>query len=135
MTNCNVINTVHPNTTVDIEKDQGLHFVDLKVGDYKKNPVSITAGAGLTIFSFFKDRLRGNFGFRLYYSMGDAMKDATQLPVCDSIYNINKSFNSKYSNPLPTHIISIQALFEIDYFFGYFGKANCGKRRFKLFKL
>jgi hypothetical protein len=72
------------------------------------------------------DRLDVNLGLRLAYSFTDVAPGYNILN--DNVYVPN------YTNDFSLNPISVQAVFEVNYFFAFWGDASCGRGRLMLFK-
>jgi hypothetical protein len=72
------------------------------------------------------DRVDVNLGLRLSYSFTDIAPNYNILN--DNVYVPD------YVEEFPLHPISVQAVFEVNYFFAFWGDASCGKGRLMLFK-
>ncbi len=81
-------------------------------------------GFGLAVYK--TDRLDINLGLRMAYSLTDAapgyniLNDNVYIPDYEEDFSLNP--------------LSVQAIFEINYFFAFWGDASCGRGRFMLFK-
>jgi hypothetical protein len=89
---------------------------------------SIVGGLGFILYSSYDDRMRVTFGLRAAYTFDDIMANSTHPMVQDSLYYPN------YKNQHSTEVFTIHAKVEFTYFFGYYGRAGCGKHRFVFFK-
>jgi hypothetical protein len=72
------------------------------------------------------DRVDVNLGLRLAYSFTDVAPNYNILN--DNVY-LPTYIKDKTLNP-----VSVQAVFEVNYFFAFWGDASCGKGRLMLFK-
>ena len=86
------------------------------------------AGIGLIIYSSYDDRFRVNAGARFNYYFDGIMANSNQAPSCDDYYNCH------YNTEKDTYPFTAYFMLELDYFFGYYGKAGCGRPRFVIFK-
>ncbi len=119
---------------IDSLAHPNLKFADLTKKEYSPHLLSAVAGVGLIIISLDKDRFRVNLGTRFCYSFKNIMKKQELSPLKDGIYNLNKEYEEKYTEELNTKLFTGQITLEVNYFFGYYGKASCGKKRLVLFK-
>ena len=82
---------------------------------------------GIGFMPFRTDRLEISVGVRGAYGFKSIISDDNYYVVRDGVYSPN------YLDPI-TNPITFQAVVEVNYIFGYFGIANCGKFKMKLFQ-
>lgn len=109
-------------------------FQDVPSDQYKERYTSVVGGLGIAVLRTPDDRLRLNLGVRLHYSIDNIMKDANWPPLEDGVYNMNYEYASQYSDIQTTKPLFVQAVAEINYFFGFYGRARCGRTKFVLFR-
>lgn len=134
LTAVKVTNTFEPGEEIDTLSNPALKFEELQLKDYTKSLVHLTAGIGLQVIDVLDSRLTVKLGVRFAYSLGDFMLNRNLTPLHDGIYNKHNMFNSKYGQPMQTHMFTGQAVVEVSYFFAYYGKSGCGKKRIVFFK-
>ena len=110
------------------------NFTDLKQEDYAERFSSIAAGLGIAVIRSPDDRVHLNIGLRAHYSFDEFLKDKNKIPVKDGIYNANEHYFQNYLETTKTSPVTVKIMFELDYFFGFYGRARCGRTKFVLFK-
>lgn len=94
--------------------------------NYKPNWTSILLGMGF--MPYRSDRVELSLGFRASYGFSSIITDNNQYyAVKDAVYS------PTYTDPT-TNPIQLYGVVELNYLFGYFGTANCGKFKVILFK-
>ncbi len=117
-------NTIDHETTDVIEK---INFNDLGTDEYKDPIFSWIFGVGIVPYSSRNDRFRVNTGIRLSYSLSSIVPEANRTPVNDGIYPYDYTYDAN------TGLFFGMVIAEINYFFGYYGTASCGRSRFGFF--
>ncbi len=95
------------------------------INSYETKFTSPVFGFGIAIYK--TDRIDINLGARFAYSLTDISPDKTFNIVDDNFYTPDYQENAT-SNPF-----SAQAIFEVNYFFAFWGDASCGRGRLMLF--
>ncbi len=96
---------------------------------YKTNYNSAVLGIGISYP--LGERVNLSLGVRANYGFSDIINDNQQyFAVTDDGRYVPTTF---YTNP-KTNVLQFHGVLELTYFFGYFGKANCGKYGIILFK-
>ncbi len=93
---------------------------------YASQFTSIMLGAGISIFH--TERVSGKLGARLNYSLSDFTPDKSFSILNDGVYA------PAYQLSETTNPFSAQILLEINYFFGFWGNASCGRGSMQFFK-
>jgi len=93
---------------------------------YAPKFTSIVLGFGLAVYK--NERLDINLGARFAYSFTDFTPGHSYNVVDDGYYLPEKDILT------PTNPLSVQGILEVNYFFGFWGNATCGKGRLMLFK-
>ena len=73
------------------------------------------------------DRFEASIGIRASYGFSSIIEDDTYFVLKDGVYS--PSYVDTKTNPITVH-----GVIELNYIFGYFGTANCGKFKVKLFQ-
>jgi len=86
---------------------------------------------GLGFMPLITDRVTLSVGLRVNYGITDIINDNTQYFAVtdDKRYTPDNIYTDSKTNVLQVH-----GVVELNYFFGYFGTANCGKHGIILFK-
>lgn len=113
-----VTNSINEAFTDDIEPDYAAHFVDKFTG--------IMAGFGFAVYN--GDRLRVNVGIRTSYALSNIVDDGNFYVLNDGFYHPIGSFSSN-TNPL-----TVQLSLGVNYVFGFWGNATCGRGRLVFFQ-
>lgn len=102
-------------------------FIEQDVQEnYKPNWTSILLGMGF--MPYRSDRVELSLGFRASYGISSIISDNNDYyAVKDALYS------PTYTDPTTTPI-QLYGVVELNYLFGYFGTANCGKFKVILFK-
>jgi hypothetical protein len=99
-------------------------------GDYmakfSEKFTSLTSGLGFAVVN--GDRLQVNLGLRGSYTFGDFVIDDNYYVLNDGVYNPTGTFTSS-TNPF-----TLKLMVEVNYFFGFWGDATCGKGRLMFFQ-
>jgi len=87
---------------------------------------SIAVGLGFAVFR--TDRLNINLGLRGSYAFSDIVKDPNFYALFDDVYRPN------FIAGASTNPFSLKIMFGINYFFGFWGDASCGRGRLIFFQ-
>lgn len=109
-------------------------FTDITKEGFKDRTTSLVLGAGMAVLKTRDDRLRLNVGLRMHITLDDVLTDVNKPPVKDGLYEWNYSFFDSYNNVVGTRPLLLQAVVELDYYFGYYGNTKRGRTRFVLFR-
>ncbi len=93
---------------------------------YQDKYVSLMLGFGMTAYR--TERLDINIGLRASYSFKDFEDDPNYYVLNDGVFKPSV-ISDKSTNPL-----SVKVLFELNYYFAFWGNASCGRGRFMLFQ-
>jgi len=93
---------------------------------FSEQYTSIMVGAGVSLFR--TDRVTGKLGARLAYSTSDFTPEKSFSVINDGVYV------PPYTISATTNPFTIQGVLEINYFFGFWGDASCGRGSMQLFK-
>jgi len=97
------------------------------IDNFSEKYTSIAAGMGFAIFR--TDRLNVNLGLRGSYAITDFIKNADFYALNDGVYRPDIS-----SGTTPTNHLSVKFMLGINYFFGFWGDASCGRGRIMFFQ-
>ena len=92
--------------------------------NYESKFTSVFLGFGFALYK--NDRLDVNLGARMAYSFSDLTPNYN---ITDDGFYLPDYVKSSATNP-----ISVQAILEVNYFFAFWGDANCGRGRLMLFQ-
>ncbi len=94
------------------------------MNNYEPKFTSVVLGFGFAVYK--NERIDVNLGARMAYSFTDLTPD----------YNITDDgfYLPDYVKSSPTNPVSVQAIIELNYFFAFWGDANCGRGRLMLFQ-
>ncbi len=98
---------------------------DMK-NQYENKITSMLFGAGLPLFK--NERINFNLGFRATYGFSDLITDENYYVLNDGV-NVPDYVATAKTNPFV-----FQGILELDYIFGFWGKASCGKGRLVFFQ-
>ncbi len=112
-----------------VKNSETLNFLnqDNYIENFNEKYNSITAGMGFAIFR--TDRLNVNLGLRGSYGFSDIVKVQSFYALNDGVYK--PEITSAVS---PTNPLSVKFMLGINYFFGFWGDASCGRGRMILFQ-
>ncbi len=96
------------------------------IENYKPNWTSILLGMGF--MPYRSDRVEVSLGFRASYGFSSIITDNNQYYAVKDVF-----YSPNYTDPT-TNPIQLYGVVELNYLFGYFGTANCGKFKVILFK-
>lgn len=96
------------------------------IENYGPKFTSAIIGFGTALFK--TERIDINLGARIAYSLTNLIPNRNFNVVNDGFYIPNYSI-TKSTNPL-----SVQVIFEVNYFFAFWGDAKCGRGRLMLFQ-
>ena len=88
---------------------------------------SIAVGLGFAIFR--GERVSFNLGLRGSYAISDIVEDPNFYVLNDGVYPLSADYAYSKTNPF-----SLKLMFEINYFFGFWGDASCGRGRMMFFQ-
>ncbi len=116
--------------SVEVENSIQKSFIDITDSDYQKHFAdkftSIVFGLGFAAYN--GDRLRINLGLRASYALGDIVED-------ENFYVLNDGFyRPDVSSTATTNPFNLKFMVGINYTFGFWGNASCGRGRFMLFQ-
>jgi len=94
------------------------------ISNFIEKYTNLVAGMGYAIHN--GDRLQLFLGLRGTYALGDF--DPDYYVLSDGVYNPTGTFIS------PTNPFTLKLMVEVNYFFGFWGDANCGKGRLVFFQ-
>jgi len=116
--------------TASIENSMTGPFVDGDQPDYMQNFsekfTSIVAGMGFAIHN--GDRLQVTLGLRGSYAIGNFVENENYYVLNDNVYRPMGSFTAK------TSPFTLKAVLEVNYIFGFWGDASCGRGRLMFFQ-
>ncbi len=126
----NITNSEYMKSAPFMKEDTLFSFLSL----YKKDFPSYVIGIGLAPIR--KERLEIYMGVRFNWAYDDIYGDTNQsYPLNDNVYNDKIYYYDHYiENRSDTKPLSVQLVFELNYIFGFWGDARCGKGRLKLFQ-
>jgi len=85
---------------------------------------------GIGFYYLFVERITLSLGFRANYGWKSMVSNSSYYSVTDD----GRYFpDTPYTNST-VNLIQLQGVLELNYFFGFFGDASCGKGRLMLFK-
>jgi hypothetical protein len=93
---------------------------------YEPKFTSLVLGFGLALYK--GERIDVNLGARFAYSFKDITPDNNFNIINDNLYI------PTYSKTATTNLLSAQAIFEVNYYFAFWGDATCGRGRLMLFQ-
>ena len=117
--------------TAVVENDIDGAFTDENsVNDYKTNFAEkfTSIGAGLGFAAINGDRIQLFVGLRANYTLGNFVTNSSYYVLQDGVYNPTGSFTAK------TSPLTYKLMLELNYFFGFWGDANCGRGRLMFFQ-
>ena len=97
------------------------------IDNFNEKYTSIAAGLGFAVFR--TDRLNINLGLRGSYVFNDFVKNANFYAVNDGVYRPDITTGTSSTNPL-----SVKVMLGVNYFFGFWGDASCGRGRIMFFQ-
>lgn len=100
---------------------------DNYVENFKEKYNSIALGMGFAIFR--AERVNFNLGLRGSYAFTDIVEDPNFYVLNDGVYQPDLTVETSSTNPF-----SLKLMFEINYFFGFWGDASCGRGRLMFFQ-
>jgi hypothetical protein len=114
--------------TVKNDKDDA--FTETQLGEYKSNfakkYTSVAFGVGFAAIN--GDRLQLFVGLRANYGLGNFVDNSSFYVLNDGVYHPQYTFSAK------TSPITYKLMIELNYLFGFWGDATCGKGRLIFFK-
>ncbi|MBN1252781.1 MAG: PorT family protein [Bacteroidales bacterium] len=115
--------------SASIENPSDFNFTDNEtdyIANFKEKYNSIAIGMGFAIFR--GERINFNLGLRGSYAITDIVENPNFYVLDDGVYLPEITTLAK-TNPF-----SLKLMFEINYFFGFWGDASCGKGRIMFFQ-
>ena len=116
--------------TASVENSVEANFTDELVNDYMTNftekHTSIIAGLGYALYN--GDRFQVNLGLRGSYGLGNMQENENYYVLNDGVYMPQGSFSAK------TSPFTLKATLELNYTFGFWGDASCGRGRLMFFQ-
>jgi len=117
--------------TATVENSKEGTFMDESDPDFKSNfaekTTSLAVGLGYAILN--GDRLQINLGLRGTYTFGNLVEDPTYYILNDGVYRPAGGPFVAETNPL-----TLKLMLEVNYFFGFWGDASCGRGRLMFFQ-
>lgn len=101
---------------------------------YNEKFTTLTFGFGLALFRSEDARFGISLGARINYTLDNIMKDEGTYFVQDGHYFPKIANGDQYTSDATTNPLTIQVMLEINYLFGYYGTASCGKPGLKFFE-
>lgn len=110
----------------------GENFLNEGIDHYETKLTGVSVGFGQSIIR--TDRFTATLGARINYAFGDMRTEFE--PIEDGVYNVeNYSYNPEfYESHAKTSPLTIQITLEVDYIFGFWGDASCGRGRLMFFQ-
>ncbi|OQY01602.1 MAG: hypothetical protein B6I20_07630 [Bacteroidetes bacterium 4572_117] len=94
-------------------------------GNFKTQYTSVMFGLGFAAFR--GDRFAVNLGLRGTYALGNFVENSSFYVLDDGVYHTSAS-------SVETKPFSAKLMIEVNYFFGFWGDANCGRGRLMFFQ-
>ena len=96
------------------------------MANFTENFTSVVAGLGMAIHN--GDRLQLTIGLRGSYALGDFVENENYYVLNDNVYRPQGSFTAK------TSPFTLKLMLEVNYIFGFWGDASCGRGRLMFFQ-
>jgi hypothetical protein len=113
-----------------VENDVAGAYTENLNGDYKSNFAqkftSIAFGLGYAAIN--SDRIQLLAGLRANYGLGNFISNSNFYVLNDGVYQ------SSYTPSAKTNPLTFKLMLELNYFFGFWGNATCGKGRLMFFQ-
>jgi hypothetical protein len=116
--------------TAEVENSIDEAFTENQLSDYKTNfaQKNTSLAFGLGFAAINGDRLQLFVGLRANYGFGNFVENG-------SFYVLNDGVNQpSYASTAKTSPITYKLMLELNYFFGFWGDATCGRGRLIFFK-
>lgn len=94
--------------------------------NFSEKFTSIVAGIGFALVN--GDRVQVNLGLRGSYALGNFVENEDYYVLDDNVYRPNGSFTAN------TSPFTLKAMVEVNYIFGFWGDASCGRGRLMFFQ-
>jgi hypothetical protein len=116
--------------SAEVENDKEASFTENQNGTYLENftKKNTSLGFGVGFAAINGDRLQLFVGLRANYGFGNFVNNPAYYVLNDGVYQPQYNFSAK------TSPITYKLMLELNYFFGFWGDATCGKGRLIFFQ-